>query len=197
MQITVVCPRCESKYQLDASLRGRKIRCTNPICRAVIEVRDESEPASPSPVAEAPPKPTPAAKPSWADAPPPVRSVAAPSVAAPTGSPSILDFPSDFPSDDDSPLSQEVAATEATTMPTVVDAPAPVIVATPPPPRRRRRPLLVVGALLLLLAGGVAFGVWRVQGRLVQAEDERFQQAEASVTNRFGACVGAVGSNED
>lgn len=176
MQITVVCPRCESNYQLDANLRGKKIRCTNPICRAVIEVRDDSKPAPPLPVVEAAPQPAPAPKPSWADAPPPVRSGAAPSVETPAASPSILDFPSDFPGDDDSPLSLGSPATEATTMPTVVDVPAPVV--DTPPQRRSRRPLLVVGTLLLLLAGGVTFGVWRMQGRLVQAEDERFQQAE-------------------
>ena len=35
MQLSVSCPRCESKYQLDAGMRGKRMRCPNPICRAV------------------------------------------------------------------------------------------------------------------------------------------------------------------
>src|SRR5438034_9589431 len=52
MSLSVTCPRCESKYQLDAGMRGKKMRCPNPICRAVFEVRDDSD--APAPSVEAP-----------------------------------------------------------------------------------------------------------------------------------------------
>ena len=42
MPLSVTCPRCESKYQLDAGMRGKRMRCPNPICRAVFEVRDDN-----------------------------------------------------------------------------------------------------------------------------------------------------------
>ncbi len=54
MHITVFCPHCQSRYQLDPSLRGKRMRCPNTICRTVFEVQDEAEavpPASPPPAA--------------------------------------------------------------------------------------------------------------------------------------------------
>src|SRR5438067_2189504 len=61
MLISVVCPRCQSRYQVDAGLRGKRMRCLNPICRAAFEVRAEDEPAvseAPKPAEAAPNKPT-------------------------------------------------------------------------------------------------------------------------------------------
>jgi hypothetical protein len=46
VQITVGCPKCETKYHLDPELRGQRMRCPNAQCRAVFEVR---------PLGEAPP----------------------------------------------------------------------------------------------------------------------------------------------
>jgi len=40
--IAVVCPRCESQYQVDAALAGKRMRCPNVICRAVFEVKDSA-----------------------------------------------------------------------------------------------------------------------------------------------------------
>jgi hypothetical protein len=45
MHITVFCPHCQSRYQLDPGLRGKRICCLNTICRTVFEVRDEREAA--------------------------------------------------------------------------------------------------------------------------------------------------------
>ncbi|MFL5340106.1 MAG: PQQ-binding-like beta-propeller repeat protein [Gemmataceae bacterium] len=40
MQITAICPSCQSRYQLNADLLGQKIRCPNSACREVFEVRE-------------------------------------------------------------------------------------------------------------------------------------------------------------
>jgi PQQ-like domain len=45
--ITVCCPRCGSRFNLKPELRGQKMRCPNPICREVFEVR-ELEPEQPA-----------------------------------------------------------------------------------------------------------------------------------------------------
>ncbi len=47
VHITVYCPRCRSKYQLDPAMRGQRMRCPNTVCREVFEVREEDQ-ASPS-----------------------------------------------------------------------------------------------------------------------------------------------------
>ena len=44
MHISVTCPRCESKFQLAADLRGKRVRCPNPTCRRVFEVCDDKDP---------------------------------------------------------------------------------------------------------------------------------------------------------
>src|SRR5437763_10615459 len=51
MHLSVTCPRCESKYQLDAGMRGKRMRCPNPICRAIFEVRDDNDPKAEAPTA--------------------------------------------------------------------------------------------------------------------------------------------------
>lgn len=53
--ISVHCPHCLSRYQLDPSLQGKQLRCPNPQCRCVFEVREESAPATPSRPPAAPP----------------------------------------------------------------------------------------------------------------------------------------------
>ncbi len=63
MHITVVCPQCRSRYQVDDALRGKKMRCPNGKCRATFDVVEEGKPP-PAP----PPAPKPAPKPA---APPP------------------------------------------------------------------------------------------------------------------------------
>src|SRR5262245_40838835 len=61
MHITVFCPHCQSRFQLDAALRGKRMRCPNTICQMVFEVREEERPAVPLPDSE---KPTPEKPPS-------------------------------------------------------------------------------------------------------------------------------------
>src|SRR5438874_13809356 len=57
MHLTAYCPSCHSRYQLDVSLRGQRIRCPNPVCREVFEVQDaEPEPGQPRPTDAGPPK---------------------------------------------------------------------------------------------------------------------------------------------
>ena len=93
MPLSVTCPRCESKYQLDAGMRGKRMRCPNPICRAVFDVRDDADVPAPSvPVVEEP-----KAKESPPLAPKPVEvKKLEPVKLAPPPS----DFPDDFPDDD-------------------------------------------------------------------------------------------------
>ncbi len=44
MHLAVTCPRCQSKYQLDPGMRGKRMRCPNTICRAIFEVRGDDDP---------------------------------------------------------------------------------------------------------------------------------------------------------
>ncbi|MFO0969386.1 MAG: PQQ-binding-like beta-propeller repeat protein [Gemmataceae bacterium] len=61
--IPAVCPQCESQYQVDAALVGKRMRCPNTICRTVFEVKDpNAKPAAPpAPPVIAPPVVAPAA----------------------------------------------------------------------------------------------------------------------------------------
>jgi outer membrane protein assembly factor BamB len=62
MLIAAVCPRCESIFKVDEGLRGKRMRCPNPLCKAVFEVQAEGEqPAAAVPkIAEpAPPEKSP------------------------------------------------------------------------------------------------------------------------------------------
>lgn len=47
MLITAVCPVCETRYQVQAALRGQAMRCPNPKCRIVFTVLDEGDGGSP------------------------------------------------------------------------------------------------------------------------------------------------------
>jgi len=63
VHIKATCPECGSTYQVDPGLKGKRMRCPNPICRAVFEVRDLAAaaiPASPLPAPAAPPLARPA-----------------------------------------------------------------------------------------------------------------------------------------
>jgi hypothetical protein len=65
MHIKTRCPRCESTFQVDPGLKGKRMRCPNPICRTVFEVRDDAQavpPPTPPPPPPAP-APTPSPKP--------------------------------------------------------------------------------------------------------------------------------------
>ena len=61
MNITVFCPRCESRYQVDESLNGKRMRCPNPLCKTIFEVRAEGD--QPAPEATESPAPAPLEKP--------------------------------------------------------------------------------------------------------------------------------------
>jgi outer membrane protein assembly factor BamB len=56
MHIVVYCPRCRSRYQLDPSLRGQRMRCPNSSCREVFEVWDEAPTGGNGPAVEALPE---------------------------------------------------------------------------------------------------------------------------------------------
>ncbi|MBI3407124.1 MAG: PQQ-binding-like beta-propeller repeat protein [Planctomycetes bacterium] len=43
MQISVTCPQCQSTYQLDPSMRGKRMRCLNTICRTLFEIKVDGE----------------------------------------------------------------------------------------------------------------------------------------------------------
>jgi outer membrane protein assembly factor BamB len=51
VHINVTCPSCQTRYQLQPSLRGQSIRCPNTACRAVFVVQEASEvaPTLPAP----------------------------------------------------------------------------------------------------------------------------------------------------
>ena len=43
MHITVYCPHCQNRYQVEPALRGKRMRCLNTICRTVFEIREDEE----------------------------------------------------------------------------------------------------------------------------------------------------------
>ena len=60
MKITVVCPRCELTDHQEEDQRGKRIRCPNQLCRAIIEVpveADKPAAAAPPPAPVKPPAP--------------------------------------------------------------------------------------------------------------------------------------------
>ena len=195
MSLSVTCPRCESKYQLDAGMRGKRMRCPNPICRAVFEVRDDADAPAPSvPVVEEPKAKEvspPALKPVEVKKPAPVQR-------APIEAPPMADFPDDFPSDDvaapvaitpspspggrgePSAVATEAWQPETLEAPPMREevAPTPMRVTITPPPIKRRRALWVIGAMLLALGIVAAVGYWRIHSSIESNEAERFQRAE-------------------
>jgi outer membrane protein assembly factor BamB len=57
MQITVHCPHCENRLHLDEDMRGKRVRCPNPLCRTIFEVRPDGEKTAVAAVAPPPDKP--------------------------------------------------------------------------------------------------------------------------------------------
>ncbi len=43
MHIIVTCPSCNKKYRLNPDLRGKRIRCPNPACREIVDVKETEE----------------------------------------------------------------------------------------------------------------------------------------------------------
>jgi outer membrane protein assembly factor BamB len=177
MHLRVTCPVCKTEYQVDPSLRGKRMRCPNLICRTVFDIDPSpvsavssaesmsaavSEPPSQTaPTVLAPPEPAakPAPPPSWAT-PPPVRNapptapIAAPAVAEP-----------DLP-DDNAPSAG-------------IDAPP------APKPARRISPLVAIAVLAVLVA---AVGLAIAHGLVVrQGEYERELIARADQSYSMGA----------
>ena len=104
MHLAVVCPACQNQYQVDPNLRGKRMRCPNPICRTVFEVADETNLEASSvteAVAAAPSvanEQAAAVTPKWS-APPPVRT-SAPTIDPIRQPPDEFDFPGDIPGDE-------------------------------------------------------------------------------------------------
>ncbi len=42
VHITVNCPTCRSRYQVEPSLQGHPMRCPNPVCREIFVVEDKN-----------------------------------------------------------------------------------------------------------------------------------------------------------
>lgn len=120
MQITVTCPHCEERFHVDADLRGKRMRCPQPLCRAIFEVPRETEkppPTAPSAgvitgsVTDLIPllpadfaEPVKAREPVAKKAPRPASQepvVRKPSVTPAPAPEAPSDFPDDFPGDDD------------------------------------------------------------------------------------------------
>jgi outer membrane protein assembly factor BamB len=122
MRLSVTCTRCDSKYQLDASMRGKRMRCPNPICRAVFEVRDDNDP--PAVVVDK-------------LQPPPVQVTAVEKSIEPAAN-----FPDDFPGDEEpAPVPTPLEMKKPEPLPKLVEPkPAKKPEAPPPKPVEVKRP---------------------------------------------------------
>ncbi|MBL8798877.1 MAG: PQQ-binding-like beta-propeller repeat protein [Planctomycetia bacterium] len=60
MQLTVDCPACQKRYHLNDELRGKKMRCHNPICREVFEIQEGSAKTGNGEATTVKPQPAPA-----------------------------------------------------------------------------------------------------------------------------------------
>ncbi|MFO0864269.1 MAG: PQQ-binding-like beta-propeller repeat protein [Gemmataceae bacterium] len=200
MRIRVICPRCQSEYQLEESLRGKRMRCPNTICRAVFEVQDADAPSPAAPPPEPPPV-EPPPTPDWQLAPPPVRGERiaepqAPIVTKPPAetkpaepiresakeeepaaktlawdaAPPPVRRPGSAAEHAPPPAPTESAITRALTPEPYV---APSASATP----RRRRPYLWIGGMVGLLAIIAAVGIVQIFRK--QAEQETSLAAKA------------------
>jgi len=207
MPMAVTCPRCGSKYQLDASMRGKRMRCPNTICRAVFEVRDDADPAPPvappEPKAQEPAPPTPPEpgaanqEPALRPSPQPVSTVEPPPKRepvpqavepAPPPTAQADDFSEDFPGDyvsSDAPtgptITTEAWEPEADDEPPVRDEPVVEPIAPLPPtpaPVVRQRVLWLITAMFVMLGLVAGSAYWRLQSGLATNEAERSQKAE-------------------
>ncbi len=208
MHLSVTCPRCESKYQLDAGMRGKRMRCPNTICRAVFEAREDNDPlpessgieakAIESPIPPAPPTTEAERKVETKEptAPEAKRPAAVKPKQVPKPLEPVPDFPDDFPGDDEAAPAPSIAAIateawqpEAWETPPVRESPAPtplpmVLQKKKPAPRRRRRALMIIAAMLLMLGLVAGVGYWRLRGTIQSNEAERFQHAERLYKDR-------------
>ncbi len=219
MHLSVTCPLCQSTYQVDETLRGKRMRCLNSICRAVFEVRAQSvesgPPAVPPPkeikptgtveemvpllpaeiaVPEEPPK---KATPSW-QTPPPVRTarLAAESVSLPygRGSDTLLDPAVRSQSERTTPTTG-LASLEPD-LSELEEKTSPAQENEPPrpavrPARRRSTGLI---ALLLAVLAGSGIGAYLIVERSRGASElERYQKAEEHYQNHeFAEAVRAL-----
>lgn len=205
MRLTVTCPECQSEYQVDSSLRGKRMRCPNPICRAAFEVKGPTLPHSPAvpvkPERTPTPDPRPSATPIQPDhSTPTVRSPqptpstpkaperstpswstpppirATTSTAVPRPSPAPID--EDFPDDTTADATPRLPATPGS--PSVPKSPAdsssPNVRDESPSARRRLRVrVLLVSAGLLIVVLGTLSAVIVRQ----YGERQRRERAEA------------------
>ena len=207
MHIKVTCPECESTYQVDPGLKGKRMRCPNPICRAIFEVQDPSAP--PPPVPPPATSPTPLPRPQRTTS---VGEVVIVRPAEPVDDKPLLD---DFFAGA-SPVSQtgpEIFSA-ADAAPDALEAAPPVrqgpgnhvntapfngVGILPPsgqdlvpdvlPPRRGRWRLLVLGAVTLAAIGS-AF--WLFTSTEPKDEAERFAKAENQYKDRNFAEAAAL-----
>ena len=156
MHITVVCPQCKSRYQVDDALRGKKMRCPNNQCKAIFDVVAEgSVPPPPAP----PPRPSPTPARSGqsgaaGDMVPLLSAEVAPRPPAPTPSPAL------GPSAGDWRTGPPPRAGEAPAAP----PPAPKKQPPPPAPRPRTPPTPVARPAPVSEPGainGTATADWR------------------------------------
>jgi outer membrane protein assembly factor BamB len=200
-QIIVYCPECQSRYQLHADLRGRRMRCPNAACRTTFVVREatggppadpDNGPLSADVRGKLVPMPTdngagratevapaPEEVLDWQSVPPPVQAPGAaplrPDVAIPAPESPVLGEPAAAPAPPRRRRSRQVpVAAPAGPRP---PARSPAWDEELPPRRTGRKLLMVVLGLSIAVMGGVLG--WAVVSRIVQAEDNLRAAAEA------------------
>ena len=209
MQITAICPSCQSRYQLTADLLGQKIRCPNAACREVFEVREmpaeKPKPAKAKPARDrrAPsfddvptekigledPRATGPRAADWsAMPPPPVRRrdepvaepVAAAAEPAPAASDEVLAWMMSAPDAPVSEGSDEIYSEPAAPVAEEGYASYDALTEYAPQPRRSWAKWAVL-FLFLIAAGGVGGGLWYVSQRNARQERELSIQAAAAI----------------
>jgi hypothetical protein len=189
--IAVVCPFCDTRYQVQQTLRGQPMRCPNPPCRKVFTVPAAEASAPPPgkgrrsgsvgdlvPLVEAKaaePAAAPKSAPDWRNAPPVRRPMASAPAAAPA-SPAAKEGPREMPPGAWEPPPVRRGAAAVAKPPA---AEAPVEAAPEPPmaepiadepierhgPRKRTGLFVVVFVVGVVVVLGVAVGVvWMVMG---------------------------------
>ncbi len=174
MHITVYCPHCQSRYQLDPTLRGKRMRCPNNLCRMVFEVREEGErrgvrPPMPEPQidlgalteaqsvaeSEAPEsslRPEPDSEKTWDSKwePPPIRR------------------------------EDNMGKRRGVTPPVLEPATASVR----EPAGLRRAARLMIVTMVIVLVGVLGLGIYWVKGKGAANEEERFKKAQELCQNQ-------------
>lgn len=212
MHITAICPHCQSRYQLDPSLLGKRMRCPNTICQAVFEVRQAYD-ASPASTAVSPAK-SQGVKGSVGEV-VPVLPVENTDVFSTTieqaAEPNDASFAEELGIPDDaeekSPSPQAPIDGGAADMQPGKWQPPPVRrvgtgatngqslgngrPAIAPPARSKplwRRPLVVIAAMAAFLAAAAVYGIILVAGKSEVEETERLKKAREQYQNQdFGA----------